>query len=48
MNSVARVMNNGRFTTDILLDRGIKQGSQEASQLYDLIAEVLAVQVDAT
>ena len=48
MNSVARVMNNERFTADVPFDRGIKQGSQESSQLYDLIAEVLAVQVDAT
>ena len=44
-NCTARVMNNGRFTADIQLERGIKQGDQESSQLYCLIAEVLAVQI---
>ena len=42
---VARVANNGRFTEDIDLQRGIKQGEMESSQIYDVIAEVLAIQV---
>ena len=42
---VARVSNNGRFTADIELERGIKQGATDSSQLYDLIAEVLAIQI---
>ena len=44
-NCVARVANNGRFTADVELGRGIKQGEQESSQLYDIIAEVLAIQI---
>ena len=44
-NCVARVANNGRFTADVELERGIKQGEQESSQLYDIIAEVLAIQI---
>ena len=41
----ARVSNNGRFTTDISLERGLKQGDQQSQQLYDIIAEVLAIQI---
>ena len=44
-NCVARVCNNGRFTADIPLERGIKQGENESSQIFDIIAEVLAIQI---
>ena len=44
-NCYARVMNNGRFTQDIPLLRSIKQGEQEAMQLYTVIGEVLAIQI---
>ena len=44
-NCVARIANNGRFTADVELGRGIKQGEQESSQLYTIIAEVLAIQI---
>ena len=41
---VARVANNGRFTEDIDLQRGIKQGEMESSQIYDVIAENILLQ----
>lgn len=45
LNCVAMGMNGGRFTKPIALGRGVKQGDQESMQLYDLIGEVLAVQI---
>ena len=44
-NSSAIVSNNGFFTSPIALERGIKQGGQQSSQHYDLIAEVLAIAI---
>ena len=44
-DSLALAMNGGCFTAGIELGRGLKQGDQESMQLYDLIGEVLAIQV---
>ena len=44
-NSVALAMNGGRFSRSIELMRGVKQGDQESMQLYDLVGEVLAIQI---
>ena len=44
-NCFARVMNSGRFTKDIQLQRSVKQGDQESMQFFDIIAEVVAIQI---
>ena len=44
-NSHALAMNGGRFSRSIDLMRGVKQGDQESMQLYDIVGEVLAIQI---
>ena len=41
----ARIMNNGRFTRDVPLQRSVKQGDHESMQFFDIIAEILAIQI---
>ena len=42
-NSVCQIINNGFFTRSVDITRSIKQGGQQSQQLFDLIAEVLAI-----
>ena len=44
-NCTATVANNGFFTAPVELGRGVKQGLQDSQLLYDIIGEVLAIQV---
>ena len=44
-SSFARVSNNGHQTRNIPIERSIKQGGPLSQQLFDLIAEVLAVAI---
>ncbi len=44
-DSIARVQNNGFHSSDILLERGLKQGCQQSQQLYAVVNEVFACNV---